>query len=274
MLNIYVLNTYSKNIIFKSHLNNIIITLKTKYIKALLSKNSQSISDCIQNIQGVCPHLYLLDSNKALRVYIKKPIYVRKCIICDYHIIRNKIDRHNTTETNWQHYLRNENIQHDLILRADINRKPNIMNIFTINLNSYYNSPANRYSYIRFSIIHKINAIQLLILSYCDDKTSLFLNKSWGQFLNRSKEVLTKNRVNKRKIGDISFDNEIFNYKMNLLKQEKRCDHSFKSYKTQFNIKYCSKCKYIKHPESDIHCGQYGQYGQYGQSRQIKQLKT
>jgi len=251
MLNIYILTSYSKYIISNSKFNNNIITFKLKYIKALISDNSQSISMCIQNIMGICRHLYLLD-NKPSQLNINNTVYVRKCVLCDYKLIRDKRVPHNTTETEWQHYIKNENIQHELILRTDINKKPNIMNVFTVDLNSYYNNPINRYSYIRYNIIQKLNTLQLLILSYCDgDKSNLLVNKSWGQFIKRNKEILVRGRINKRKIEILSFENEILNYKMNELKREKRCNHEFKSYKNQFNINYCIKCKYINGVEND-----------------------
>jgi hypothetical protein len=244
LLHIYVLNTHSNDIISNSKFNELILKLKKRYINNIVLRNNTYMSDTIKNMQTACPHLYLLTSNKPDPVYITDPIYSRKCIICDYIVSRSKNIYHNRAETNWQYHLRNENIQHELIIRSDINKRPNIMNVLTFNLNSYYNNPANRYSYIRLNIVQKLNAIQLLILSYCDETSNLFLNKSWTQFMIRNKRVIQKLRIIRVIISSKLFENEIYNYKLNLLKS-KRCIHNYKQSTSMCNIQYCIKCNHI-----------------------------
>ena len=162
-----------------------IIDTKLRYLKKQIISNSRTITSLFNSIQNSCPHLHLLNNITPSKLYITPPVYCRQCVICESKIVQSKNAYYNRNETNWQYYLRNENIQHELILRQDINQKPNIMNVMTINLNSYYNNPANRYSFIRLSIIHK-QYIQT-ILTYCDTKVCLI---DHGHSLKRNKKIL------------------------------------------------------------------------------------
>lgn len=251
--NMFVTNTSIKDIILKSPINTIIVKRKLLYIKTLLIKNSCEIQMSIKSIKTTCPHLYLLSSNKQMSEYIDGPSYSRQCVICDFNISHGKYIYHNQRETNWQYYLRNQNIQHELLLRTDANKQPNIMNVMTMDLNCLYNTQANRYCYIRINIIQKINALQLLITSYCDDKSNLLLNKSWCQFLIKNREPIQRFTWNKRKIETILFENEILNYKVNLLKCSRQCSHIYKQYKSDYCIKYCLKCKNIIHTDDNYY---------------------
>ena len=261
LLNVNVLSTHFKDIISQSIFNMKIVNLKKKYIKDRLTSNSCLITEAIKSIQSTCPHLYLLTSDKTKYLYIKPPVYNRKCVICNCRIVQSKDIRYNSKETNWQYYLRNENVQYNLILRTDLNKRPNIMNIMTKDLNSFYNNPANRYSFIRMNIIHKLGAIQLLIASYCDNKEVLFLNKSWSQFMIRNKAIISNLIYKTQRINSILFDNEIYNFKLNCLKQDNRCSHKYILYKNQHSIMHCVKCKHIKNVEDyQYRCSKKSKY--------------
>lgn len=242
LLNVYVLNININNIISESKFINKIILLKKRYINAQLLTNNTLIVNYIRSNYNSCPHLYLLhnsdNSNKSTSIYTKK------CILCDNKTTECKNAYHTNSENKWQHYIKNENIQHEIIIRSNVNQMPNIMNVFTINLNNYFNNPSNRYSYKRFLIIQKLSAIQLHIVTYSGIDYNLFLNKSWLQFLNRNKDNIIRTINNKRKIENISFENEILSYKLNRLKNNIKCCHKYKKYKN--NIYYCSLCKSIK----------------------------
>ena len=121
ILKIYVLNIYSKTIIRKSKLNNRIIDYKLRYLRNSIIANNKLITDCIKSFQNNCRHLYLLTDNKDNND--NKNNYHKQCIICNSLFTQSKYDFCNKKETNWQYYLRNENLQHELILRTDINKK-------------------------------------------------------------------------------------------------------------------------------------------------------
>jgi len=247
ILNIYVSNIHSYYIISNSKLYNMIIDTKLRYLKKQIISNSITITSLFNGIQNSCPHLHLLNNITPSKLYITPPVYCRQCVICESKIVQSKNAYYNRNETNWQYYLRNENIQHELILRQDINQKPNIMNVMTVNLNNYYNNPANRYSFIRLSIIHKLNSIQALILTYCDTK-SLLLNRSWVQFLKRNKEGIITFSKNRAEIDKNLFNNELLNYKINSLKKKRKCEHVYDSY---LDMKYCTICKKIECNNND-----------------------
>ena len=132
------------------------------------------------------------------------------------------------------------------------------MNVFTINLNNYYNSPGNRYSYIRNNIVHKLNSIQLLILTYCDNKACLFLNKSWLQFLTRNKDFINRYDKNQSNINNQMFDNQLISYKINKMMTYKKCDHVYKHSSKYGDVKFCIKCNRII--DSDIVESPYKKY--------------
>lgn len=233
ILSIYELNTNTYSIINKSNFINIIIKLKLKFLKKEMILNSKLIYEYDRSIQNNCNHVFLIDNTDKNKIY-----FTRKCILCNYNIVNVKKEYYNRNETHWQYYIRNENIQHELLLRQDINKQSNIMNILTKNLNSNYEN--NRYSYIRFTVITKINALQLLILSYCDSMCNLFINKSWSQLLTKNKNKILKNVSYNKYLTNLAQENEIIGFKINNLKQNLRCDHIF--VKNKYGINCCKKC--------------------------------
>ena len=50
------------------------------------------------------------------------------------------------------------------------------------------------------------------------------------EFLNRNKDNMIRTINNKRKIENISFENEILSYKLNRLKNNIKCCHKYKKY--------------------------------------------
>lgn len=233
ILNMCELNTSILSIINNSKFNNKILKLKLKFLKQKMILNSKLIYEYDRSIQNNCNHIFFINTQQDYKIY-----FIRKCILCDYSIIKEFKEYYNRTETNWQYYIRNENIQHELLLRQDINKQANIMNILTKKLNSNYEN--NRYSYIRFTVITKINSLQLLILSYCDSISNMFVNKSWNQLLNKNKESILINKLNNKNINNLTHENQIISYKMNSLKQNIICDHKF--IKNKYGVNYCTTC--------------------------------